>query len=108
VPLNTNLTATFSERVAPATLNSSTFKLFKTNADGTQTQVTNVKVTCDSSCRKGKLNPYGTSSTLLSPNTKYQAVITSGVRDLEGNALDQEQAKPGNQNKNWSFTTGST
>ena len=41
---STNLTATFSEEMDPAYITNSTFKLFKVNPDGTQTQITNVTV----------------------------------------------------------------
>ena len=48
---------------------------------------------------KAKLDPYGTSTTLLPANTKYKAVISTRARDLVGNPLAK--------NVVWSFTTGS-
>jgi hypothetical protein len=41
----------------------------------------------------------------LAANTRYKATITSGVKDLAGNALDQNKNKEGNQAKSWTFTT---
>jgi hypothetical protein len=32
------------------------------------------------------------------------ATVTTGTKDLAGNALDQDPAKTGNQAKLWSFT----
>jgi hypothetical protein len=103
---STNLTATFSEQMERATLNSSTFKLYKVNADGSTTQVTNVTVTLSSDGLRATLNPYGTSTTLLAQNTKYMAVVTTGAKDLANNPLDQDPTITGNQQKVWSFTTG--
>jgi len=90
----------------PKTITTSTVKLFKVNADGSTTQVTNVTVSCDASCLKATLNPFGTSTTLLAKNTKYKATVTTGARDAAGNAFDQNPTQTGNQPKVWSFTTG--
>ena len=54
---------------------------------------------------RATINPYGTSSTLLAANTKYQVVVTTGSQDLAGNALDQDPMTAGNQQKSWTFTT---
>jgi hypothetical protein len=99
VARGTDLTATFSEKmkassiVTPAT----TFKLFKVNADGTQTQITDVVVSLSSDGLNATLNPFGTKTTLLARNTKYKGVITTGTKDLAGNSLAQQ--------KSWTFTT---
>ena len=99
VARGTNLTATFSEKIrtpsiiTPAT----TFKLFKVNADGTQTQITDVVVSLSSEGLKATLNPFGTKTTLLARNTKYKGVLTTGTKDLAGNSLAQQ--------KSWTFTT---
>jgi hypothetical protein len=103
---NTNLTATFSEKMDRNSLSKSTFKLYRINADGSTTQVTNVTVTPNSDGLKATLNPFGASSTLLAKNTKYKAVVTTGAKDLAGNPLDQDPTKTGNQQKVWYFTTG--
>ncbi len=99
-----NVVATFSEKMGPASITKSTFKLSKVTSSGT-TQVTNVTVTLSSDGLKATLNPYGTSSTLLARNTKYKAVVTTGAKDLAGNALDQNPTTAGNQQKSWTFTT---
>jgi hypothetical protein len=99
-----NVVATFSEEMSPASITKSTFKLFKVTSSGT-TQVTNVTLTLSSNGLKATLNPYGTSTTLLAKNTKYKAVVTTGAKDIAGNALDQNSKKAGNQQKSWTFTT---
>jgi hypothetical protein len=53
-----------------------------------------------------KLNPFGSSDTRLAQNTRYKAVLTTGVADEAGNALDQDDATSGNQQKVWYFSTG--
>ena len=100
----TNVAATFSENMSPTSITKSTFKLFKVTSSGT-TQVTNVTVKLSSDGLKATLNPYGTSSTLLAARTKYKAVVTTGAKDLAGNALDQNSTTAGNQQKSWTFTT---
>ena len=107
----TNARATFSESMAPSSISKSTFKLFKcasTTSTTCTTQVTNVTVTLSADGLKTTLNPYGTSSTLLATRTKYKAVVTTGARDLAGNALDQNTTTSGNQPKTWTFVTGSS
>ena len=89
----------------------STFKLFtcaSTTSSTCTTQVTNVTVTQSNDGTKAILNPYGTSTTLLATRTKYKAVVTTGAKDLAGNALDQNTTTSGNQPKTWTFTTGSS
>jgi hypothetical protein len=98
-----SLTANFSEVMKHTTLNQSTFKLFKVTSSGT-TQVTNVSVSLSADGLRATLDPFGTSSTLLAKNTKYQATITTGANDLAGNALDQDPTNAGSQPKTWFFT----
>jgi FG-GAP-like repeat/Bacterial Ig-like domain/Thrombospondin type 3 repeat len=100
----TDVAATFSEKMSPTSITKSTFKLFKVTSSGT-TQVTNVTLTLSSDGLKATLNPYGTSTTLLAKNTKYKVVVTTGAKDLAGNALDQDPTKAGNQQKSWTFIT---
>ena len=57
---------------------------------------------------KATLDPYGTSSKVLASKTKYKAIVTTGAKDVAGNALDQDPAASGNQQKVWYFTTGRT
>jgi len=109
---NTDLTATFDERMDRTTLTTSTFKLYKIvrKAEGTTTtqRVTNTTVSSTTDGLKAKLNPFETSSTLLAPNTRYKAVVTTGARDVAGNALDQKPTVVGSQSMVWTFTTGSS
>jgi hypothetical protein len=105
VARGTNVVATFSEEMDPASITRSTFRLFKVTSTGT-TQVTNTTVALSSADGlKATLDPYGTSSTLLAARTKYKAVVTTGAKDLAGNALDQNSTTAGNQQKSWTFTT---
>ena len=106
----TNVAATFSEKMSPASISKSTFKLFKcpsTTSTSCTTQITNVTVSPSTDGLRATLNPFGTSSTLLSSRTRYKAVVTTGAKDLAGNALDQNPTTTGNQQKAWYFTTGS-
>ena len=53
-----------------------------------------------------KLNPFGTSSTVLAAKTKYKGVITTGAKDQAGNQLDQDPTTTASlQQKGWTFTT---
>ena len=99
------LTATFSEAMDAATINGSTFMLYRVTSDGTK-QITNVAVGLSSDGLKATLDPFGSSATLLAKNTKYSAVVTPGTKDLAGNALDQDPTEAGGQQKAWTFTTG--
>jgi len=107
---STDATATFSEKMAPASITTSTFKLFKcssTTSTNCATQITNVAVSLSTTdALKATLNPYRTTSTLLASKTKYKAVVTTGAKDVAGNALDQDPSAVGNQQKVWYFTTG--
>ena len=104
VARSTNLTATFSEKMGPLSITKSTFKLFKVNLDGTQTQLTNVTVALSTDGLTATLNPFGTSTTQLARGTKYKGVITTGAKDAAGNQLDQDPNTAGLQQKTWTFT----
>ena|SRR5215212_925401 len=103
VARSTNLTATFSEKMDPASITKSTFKLFKVTSSGT-TQVTNVTVALSTDGLTATLNPFGTSTTQLARGTKYKGVITTGAKDAAGNQLDQDPNTAGLQQKTWTFT----
>jgi hypothetical protein len=96
-----NVTATFSEDmmassiITPAT----TFKLVKLNADGTTTKVT-ADVRYDDTTKKAILDPANN----LDLGRTYKATVTTGAKDLAGNALDQKPNIAGNQSKSWKFT----
>jgi hypothetical protein len=111
VARNTNLTATFSEKMMPTSITKSTFKLYRcaspTDA-ACNTQITNVTLTLSSNGLSATLNPFGSTSTLLAANTKYRGIVTPGAKDLAGNALDQDSSTAANQQKSWHFTTGAS
>jgi hypothetical protein len=91
VALTSNVGATFSEALAPSTINSSTFTLFKQGS--TQVAAT---VTYDATAKKATLDP----STDLEAGAVYTATVKSGsggVKDVAGNPLGADDA--------WTFTT---
>jgi hypothetical protein len=110
VARGTNATATFSERMDPTTITTSTFKLFRcssTTSTDCATQITNVGVSLSTNGLKATLNPYPTFPTnLLASRTKYKVVVTTGAKDEAGNPLDQNPSTDGNQQRMWYFTTG--
>src|SRR5919112_5433671 len=109
VTRDTNATATFSERMDPTSIDTSTFKLFRcssTTSTNCASQITNVTISLSTDRLKATLNPFGTSSTLLAGRTKFKVVLTTGAKDEAGNQLDQDTSMAGNQQKVWYFTTG--
>jgi hypothetical protein len=97
--------ATFSEYMDasttdgdPSTIDATTFKLVRLNADGT-TRVT-ATISYAAATKTAILDPAGD----LSTGQTYKATVTSGAQDLAGNALDQKPNIAGNQNKSWKFT----
>jgi hypothetical protein len=94
----TNIAVTFSVKMSPTSITKSTFKLLKVTSSGT-TQVTHVTVTLSSDGLKATLNPFGTSTTLLAARIRYKAVVTTGAKDLAGNALHQDSTTAGNQRR---------
>jgi len=88
VPINRALTATFSEAMNPATINSATFLLTATGG----ASVTGV-VTYVAAGSVATLTPDAD----LAPSTDYTATITTGATDLNGDALAQNYV--------WTFTT---
>jgi CSLREA domain-containing protein len=98
VSIGANVVATFSEKMQKSTLtNPANFKLFKRTATGTYIRITNATLTPNVAGTKATLNPYGDSATRLARNTRYKAVVTTGVKDLSGNAMAA--------NKVWTFKT---
>lgn len=94
VATSTNVSATFSEAMDPATLTTDTFTLVR---QGTTTPVAAV-VTYDATNRRAILNP----DTDLDLTTTYTATVkggASGARDLAGNPLADDVV--------WTFTTAS-
>jgi methionine-rich copper-binding protein CopC len=90
VPTSTTVTATFSEAMDPATINSTTFTLRVT---ATSTGVAGV-VSYNAATNTATFTP----STSLLPGTTYTARITTGAKDLAGNALASQFE--------WTFITG--
>jgi hypothetical protein len=88
VPTNQALTATFSEAMTPASINSSTFLLTVRGGASVSGVVTYVAA--------GSVATF-TPDASLAPNTEYTATITTGAEDLGDNALAQEYV--------WAFTT---
>jgi len=39
-------------------------------------------------------------------SSKYKALVATAAEDINGNALDQDTSKGGNQPMAWTFTTG--
>jgi Bacterial Ig-like domain len=93
VPVSSLISATFSEPMSSPTINENTFTIRR--ADDETTMI------------KGALSLSPDSKTAIfdpdqdfSPNTKYIAEISTGPKDLAGNALAST--------KRWSFTTTAT
>ncbi len=104
VARGTTLTATFSERMDPATITASTFQLFRLNPGKDPTRVTDVRVTLDPDGTKATLNP----SNRLAADRRYRAVVTTAAKDAAGNALDQDPSAQDSQQKVWTFTTANS
>ncbi|MEK7469014.1 MAG: ice-binding family protein [Planctomycetota bacterium] len=92
VPLNTKVTATFDEPMDPSTFTTATFTF--TLQSGT-TPVSGT-VVCPSPGTSASFIP----DSDLAPSTIYTATVTTGVKDLAGNALLFDYV--------WSFTTGTS
>jgi len=93
VALNQNITAAFSEDMDPATISDSTFTLVNTTLGGT---VVSGVVTYSVASRTATFDPTNT----FASSTVYTATVTTGAKDLAGNALAASKV--------WSFTTGAT
>ena len=88
VALDSSISATFSKAMDPSTITTSTFTMTQgsTSITGTVTYAATTAI----------FKP----STSLATNTTYSATITTGVKDLSGNALQT--------NFVWSFTTATS
>ncbi len=86
VPLNKTITASFSEDVEAASVNTSSFLLF----EGVNSITGNVSY----SGVKASFNP----ASDLKPSTKYTATIKKTVKDLDGTFMAADYV--------WTFTTG--
>lgn len=86
VPLNQKIAATFSKTMDATTITSSTYTLMQ------GTTIVSGYVS-----NAGTIATFAPTTNLL-PNTTYTATITTGAKDLTGNALASNYV--------WSFTTG--
>jgi hypothetical protein len=86
VPSNTDVTATFNEAMAGASLTTATFTL----VDGSGNSVAGTVTSAGATATFAPTAP-------LANGTTYTATITPGAKDLAGNGLLQSRA--------WSFTT---
>ena len=89
--VNTVVTATFSKAMNPATINGTTFTL-----NGPTGAAEPGLITYDSTSNRAIFTP----SASLASNTLYTATISTGARDVFGNALSKSVV--------WSFNTGVT
>jgi hypothetical protein len=93
VATNTKITATFSEDMDPLTINGTTFTVVNTTLGGTAVAG---NVTYAVASRTATFTP--TTPATLPFSTRFTAMITTGAKDLAGNALAS--------NFIWSFRTG--
>jgi predicted outer membrane repeat protein len=90
-----NVKATFSEDMDRNTINGTTFQLFK---KGTTTQIP-ATVSYNAATGTAKLDP----TKNLSRGVAYKAVVTTWVKDVAGNRLDQDVYTSGFQQMRWLF-----
>lgn len=86
VPINRGTIVTFSKAMDPSTINASTFTLTGPGTTPVPGAVTYANTTATF-----------TPASALAANTEYTATITTGAKDLAGNAI---------ANSSWKFTTG--
>lgn len=95
---NTAVTAVFTEDMAPATLNGTSFTLACAAPCGAPSGSVSYSV--------GNRTAVFTPAAVLAANTTYVATVTTGATDLAGNALAGNQAAlPAPSSYVWSFTT---
>ena len=99
VSTNASINATFSKAMDPATLSPVTFTLY----DNTASTPIDGKITYDATNWMVTFTPTGPASPPLTATDSFTATITTGAKDLEGNAL-----AAGSKPNPWSFTTGSS
>jgi len=100
VPINSALTATFSEVMNGATIAPYALGTFTLQQTGPPLVTVTGTVTYAGSTATF------TPSSNLSPNTSYTATITTNAKDPDGNALNNPQGTVANYV--WTFTTGAT
>jgi subtilisin-like proprotein convertase family protein len=92
-----DLRVTFTESIRRSTLTERTVKLVR---KGTTLRIP-VTLTYDRATHTVTLDP----SRRLRQHTTYKVVVTTGVKDIAGNALDQKPSVAGNQKATWTFRT---
>lgn len=97
VARGTTVRATFSEKVRGASLSTNTVRLVKS---GTTTLIP-ASIAYNATTRTVTLTP----SVRLDATTTYVVRVTTGVKDLAGNRLDQDPGIAGLQMKVWRFRT---
>jgi subtilisin-like proprotein convertase family protein len=97
VGVEENVPGIFSERVRRASLTGSTVRLVRQSI----TTPVPARLSYDPGRRRVTLDPI----VALRRHTTYRVVLTTWVRDLAGNRLDQDTGTPGRQRASWTFTT---
>jgi hypothetical protein len=98
VPINTAITAVFTEEMAPASITSGSFTL----ACAAPCSAPSGTVTYALGSKTAVFRP----AAVLAYSTTYTATITTAAKDLAGNALAGNQAPlPAASNYIWTFTT---
>lgn len=92
VPLNQVITVNFNKPINPATITSTTFKIASIATP------TVPSVSISGGISYAGVTASFTPSTNLTPNTTYMGTVTTGVKDLSGNALQEDYV--------WTFSTG--
>jgi hypothetical protein len=81
---------------APSTINGTAFQLFKKGSSKKLAAAVSYSASTDTA----KLDPTGS----LQGGATYKAVVSTGVKDLAGNPLDQNSTTTGLQQMAWYFT----
>jgi hypothetical protein len=97
VGVEANVSGVFSEPVRRASLTRSTVKLVP---KGTRAALP-ARLGYDAGRRRVTIDP----TTALRRHTTYRVVLTTWVRDVAGNRLDQDTGTAGRQRASWTFTT---
>jgi subtilisin-like proprotein convertase family protein len=92
-----NVKATFTEKMRGASVTTKTVRLVEKGS----TRAVTAKVTYVAASRTVVLDP----ASKLAAHTTYRFVVTTGAKDLAGNALDQSPTKSGAQKFTASFRT---
>jgi hypothetical protein len=95
VSTKANVSAFFSDAMNPSSVDAKTMTLKRA---GTSRKVA-ARITYDPTTKKATLNPKAN----LAHGASYTATVSTGARDLAGNALDQKPSLSGVQSKVWKF-----